>query len=74
MVEMVGSGIRKGIKGVPIWPLVLLMLGVMVIISLRSTMGLRHKKPNFGPVDLNQPHHILLVGFMVSYIMVSVMR
>lgn len=51
----------------------LLTLGLLLIIAFRSTMGLRYMEPNFGLVELSQPYPIILVDFIASYIMISVM-
>lgn len=52
MVEMAGKGIRRGIRGVPMQLLVLLILGLLEIIIFESAMGLGNREPNFELVEL----------------------
>lgn len=74
VVEMVGSALRKGTRGVPIRLLVILTLGLLVIMTFGSTMGLRHREPKLRPMELIQTQLILLVCFVASYIIDCVMR
>lgn len=63
---MVGSGIRRGIGGVCMRLLVLRIIGLLVIVSFESKVHLRHRGPNFGLVELSQPHSILFIYFVIS--------
>lgn len=71
---MSDSGLRRGIIGVSIRLLVLLIVSPLEIIAFRPIVGVRDKKTNLRLVDLIQPHHILLVNFMISFTVVIALR
>lgn len=52
----------------------LYILGLLVIITFGPIVGLGNRVPSLKLVELSLPNHILFVNFVVSYIMVFVVR